>query len=380
MMHESESQGVNLRFLLALQKPAAEESIHVVGNVPELGYWQPTDGNRMFNFMKDNQFFKLKLSAQSSQKDIEFKYVKARRNDNGDFDIVEWERGQNRQITALEMKKLDHITNEDEWSRRKVSIRLIEESEENVSKYSVHLCSDVLPSDGQLMNFCKMRLVIKKVFEQLRPVWETVFYIDVDIDHFYYTYALFYRNQRRVFIDRDRFRVVVLSQATRDSKIKDTKSALLLSNKTFYKIDRGLNFTMNIYQLDQKIFFGDYPQTSEDFRVLFEKEIKVVINLMTLEEINFSLVDVGNLKKEAEKSQMVYIGMEYDNTKAYDDRSEKLKNLSVRLHQMLLKGEVIYVCEMFGVNKIREVLTSMFDEHLSMKKNMLNTPTLLYNS
>lgn len=381
MMHGvAESQGVNLRFLLSLQKPGPDESIHVVGNVSELGFWRAVDGNRMFNFMKDSQFFKLKLSASSSQRDIEFKYVKAKRNDNGDFDVIEWERGQNRQITAIEMKKLDHITNEDEWSRRKVSIRLVEENEENVSKYSIHLCSDVLPFDGHLMFFKKMKLVIKKVFDQLRPIWEVVFYIDVDVDQFYYTYALFYRNERRVFMDRDRYRVVALSQATRDSKIKDLKSTLLLSNKTFYKIDRGLNLTMNVFQVDQKIFFGDYPQSSDDFRLLFEKDIKIVVNLMTQEEVDFSLLDVGNIKKEADKSHITYLDMDYDNSMPYPNRLEKLKGISVRLHQMLLKGEIIYVCEMFGINKIREVLTCMFDEHLSMKKFIINTHTVLYNS
>lgn len=379
MLHHGESQGVNLRFLLSLMRPEAEESLHVVGNVPELGFWRPTDGNRMFNFMKDSKFFKLKLSPQSSQKDIEFKYVKARRNDNGDFDIVEWERGQNRQITALEMQKLDHITNEDEWSRRKVTIRLVEESEENTSKYSVHICSDVFPNEGNLMLFRKMKPVIKKVFEQLRPLWEIFFYIDVDIDHFYYTYALFYREERRVFIDRERYRVVALNQATRDPKIKDVKNALLLSNKTFYKIDRGLNFTMPVYQLDQKIFFGDYPQSADDFRLLFEKDIKVVFNLMTHQEIDFSLLDVGSLKKEAEKSHITYVGMEYDNCLSYPERLEKLRNISVRLHQMLLKGETIYICEMFGINKIREVLTSMFDEHLTKKKYTLNNHAVLFN-
>lgn len=243
----------------------------------------------------------------------------------------------------------------------------------------MYVYSDLFPRSSVCTVFKKMKLMIKRAFDKLQPVWQCSFYIDVDVQHFYYTYAVFYRKDRRVFIDRNRFREVVLSQVNPDSRSIPGKGVLYAKPQGYCKIDKKIEFEMNIQRLEASIWFGDYPQNSDDFRKLFDREVKVIVNLMTDDEANDSCLDVSSHKKEAQKLSMTYVRMPFDNTLPFTDRSDNLQQITFKLHQLMLKDEPIFLCEMHGVEKVREVLSDLFEEHRSTRSNTLKNHALFSN-
>jgi hypothetical protein len=360
-----------LRFKVSVVDNLPDESVHVVGNNADLGDWKPCEKNKMRPFLVESWYVKIKLENKASvAKDIEYKYVRVRKNGDN-LEIVEWERGPNRKIIANELIKCGRVSSEDEWSRRKVSIRYLEESEENTELYSLHLFGDIPPLGSLNMNFKKMKLVIKKIFDKLQTLWEYTFYVDVDIDHFYYTYVRFFRKKKMVFFDRYRYREFVLEQATTELKAREMKNALYLRNNTYYKIDTRIDTDMNIQQLDTNIFFGPYPQLSEDYRAIFELDVKTVVNLMTRQEMNLSLIDRTTMEKKSAQCNLSYQALDYDHWLPYPDRLERLKFIAQKIHQMLLRNETIYICELTGYYKTQELLKQLVKEHLPMKAQLL---------
>lgn len=299
--------------------------------------------------------------------------------EDGAPDQIEWERGENRKIAVNDLINLTRVTCEDEWCKRKFTIKLLEDNEENINRYTMYLYSDLFPHTSQCTVFKKMKLMIQRVFDKMQPVWKCSFFIDVDVTHFYYTYAIFYRKDRRVFIDRDRFREVVLNQAIPDNRNLPGKGLFIAKPQGFYKIDKKINTEMTINRIDSTIWFGNYPQCSDDFRQLFEREIKVVINLMTNDEVNDSCLDVASQRKESQKHNITFIRMEYDNSLSFAERSETLQSIVFKLHQLLLKNDPVYICDMYGVDKVKEILADLFEEHLTSRSSLLKSHSLFSN-
>ena len=276
-----------------------------------------------------------------------------------------------------ELIRCGRVSCESYWSKRKVRILLQEEDDENTEIFSMTVIGDV-PELGSLnKNFMKMKLITKKVFEKVSSYWEYTFFIDVDIGHFYYTYVRFYRHKKQAIFDRQRYRELATDQATTEAKARDLKNPLYLKYNCYIKVDLKMDTGFLVHQLDPSIYFGPYPQLQENFDALRNHEVLNIVNLMSKEELNASLVDLEMHRKMSQKSNSTYHSLDFDLTSALCDRKERVKTIAQKIHQLLLKNESIFLCDIFGFEKIREVLSYLILNHLPSKQAALNQNRLL---
>lgn len=105
MNNSNPSENITLRFVVQITQPPIfiePHELYVVGNIDELGNWNPQDGTKMQQVSEERLEASITI-PKNMQKVIEYKYITVMKNVAQE---VHWEHGENRTIRRFTSENL----------------------------------------------------------------------------------------------------------------------------------------------------------------------------------------------------------------------------------------------------------------------------------
>ncbi|MDR2127020.1 MAG: 4-alpha-glucanotransferase, partial [Prevotellaceae bacterium] len=331
--HDDKVYEKTLEFRLNVPQIAKENSLAIVGNCDVLGNWtKPLK-------MNDDEFplWKIKINAAKLQCPFEFKFVII---DSQTHNIIKWEEGNNRQLSANDFLHSEHkihtletsLTNQDNWRGAGTAIPVFALRTEN--------------SCG-IGDFCDLKIFIDwlkktgQVLLQILPVNDTCAFFDSRDSSPYSaisTHAL-----HPVYIN-----LKTMGKLSDEKKYEQIKNQLNKSQTVDYAkvIKIKWKFFKEIFNQD-----GNDCMKSASYKKFFSKNsfwLKPYSMFCTLRDKfktpdfntwlnyeNFKKINTVNFEKQYEKSVQFYCFLQY-----HAHRQMKAASKHARKNGIILKGDI----------------------------------------
>eukprot|EP01017_Pseudomicrothorax_dubius_P033599 TRINITY_DN4516_c0_g2_i7.p1 TRINITY_DN4516_c0_g2~~TRINITY_DN4516_c0_g2_i7.p1 ORF type:complete len:363 (-),score=53.19 TRINITY_DN4516_c0_g2_i7:34-1122(-) len=268
------------------------QSVYVVGDVLELGFWNPQHAFRLTWTPGHEWRGRLVLPSRYKTAVIEYKYiVAATENINS---AVRWEEGSNREIDFRQFKRYSAVSLKDCWGHRKFILRLRHDILDPNKVVCVYGSVEALGCESYLPR--KMDLVVKKdpVTHGRAVFWQLVFQVPTAVRIFRYRYSVYDLEHRQSLWERepDRFCDLVTLQTNHHLKPRfqgNKKDCILFEFRkaAFRKVDVNFSADFLFNQIDDNIFMGPFPQNRKEVEFLRDSKVRAVLSLLYTEEFKY---------------------------------------------------------------------------------------------
>jgi len=356
-----ETRFVKIYFTINYRTTLSEELI-ILGNIEELGNWNIHHGFRLTWHNNHDWSNALKLEY-NPKKAIEYKYVVY----NTATQQVKWEEGDNR---ILDFRKLKDNKNDiflkELWEHRLIKLRIKYDCGER--RY-MNVCLGIPGMNFTWKNPARLTKIVKKdpFTSQKTEFWQKELSVKHDIKRFRYRYVISDVERNTEIWEREPDRKCDLS--TQLVKINDdSHSPLVEPNKKdcifferkhneYIKVD--VNFVANFFynQINDNIFIGPYPQTTEEIDELHKAGIKAVLNLQTRTDMRHRSVDWEYMRKYYESKDIKAVNFEIlDMNK--EDMELKAYQAATHLKELIESQKKVYVHSTAGIGRAPQTVVS----------------------
>lgn len=194
------------------------------------------------------------------------------------------------------------IKTDDIWNHRKIVLRL--KNELSDSNKSIYIIGDD-EALGALKAPKKMEFVLKRdpISKLIERYWEYVFWVDSTKQHIKYYYVLYDEKDKKLFWERYKERKLNLDVSIEIKQglktLTNTLSATQFSDCLYFKcklnkykkIDCNFHLNFYSYKVNENLILGTFPYNSEEVDFLRREGVKAILNINTLEEINFTMIN-----------------------------------------------------------------------------------------
>ena len=158
---------------------------------------------------------------------------------------------------------------------------------------------------GGLKTPKKMEFVLKRdpISKLLERYWEYVCWIDSSKQNLKYYYVLYDEKEKKLFWERYKERKMdfdvsieikqglkTLSNSLNSAQFSDCLFFKCKLNK-YKKIDCNFHLNFYSYKVNENLILGTFPYNSEEVDFLRREGVKAILNINTLEEINFTMIN-----------------------------------------------------------------------------------------
>jgi len=311
------------------------DSVYVVGDIDELGNWNPQRAIKLTWSEGHNWSSKIRI-IHDNRETIQYKYIIAPTILTGS-QTANWERGPNRSINLYSTSKLC-ISLKDEWEHLKVRIAVQNDTLKRSWKTSQQMFIST--------NLSKKSFPIEMTLKQLtinggikeNSFWTASFQIPYNITSFNYKLKITDSATKEVQVDR----------TSRKFDLKKFPSHISLNEvyaiegSSFTKFDFRSGNSFNFDLITEEICVGSSPSSSQDIEELLANGVKAVLNLQTYGDMHRYSINWEQIKEQYQRAGITvehYPILDMDNT----DLSQKIQEAASLVEKLIREKGKLYV-------------------------------------
>jgi protein-tyrosine phosphatase len=378
------------------------ENIYVLGNTPELGNWNIENGLKL-HWQTEHDWSHMVKIEHKPDKLIEYKYVVF----NNSKHQVKWEEGENRELELSKVKQNnDEIFLKEVWEHRLVKLRI---KYDCVERNYLSVCV-YIPGMIYWRTPARMVKIIKRdpFTKSKTEFWQKEIYVKHDLKRFRYRYVLTDSVNNTEIWEREPDRKCELLQRTLSNNFQDCKVLIpeflaktttptnncdqnngdsvdkkqqkferrlekassgesnkkdciyfVKKHNEFIKVD--VNFVADFFynQIDDRIFVGPYPQTTEEIDDLLKGGIKSVLNLQTKSDMRHRSINWEDMKEHYELRGIKAVNFEIVDMSP-EDMEIKAYQAAKLLKELMEDNKVTYVHCTAGIGRAPQTVVAYY--------------------